>query len=61
MILEHLGDHRMRLVEMTRSQSLVDLARRWISRLGQHGYRTSQREYQNKRSPEILEHGNLLP
>ena len=61
MILEHLDNHRMRLVEMTRAQSLVDLVRLWISRLGQQGYRASQRDYQNKRSPEILEHGNLLP
>jgi hypothetical protein len=43
MVLEHLVDHRVGLIEMTRLQSLVDLVRRGI-RLSQHGPRHPQRE-----------------
>jgi len=60
-ILEHLDDHRMGLIAwMTRGQSLVDLCA-MESAAGPAQVWCIQRKYQNKRSPEILEHGNLLP
>jgi len=47
MMLEHLLDHRISLIQMTRLHRLVDLARRGI-RLRQHRTRASERENQNQ-------------
>jgi hypothetical protein len=47
MMLEHLVDHRVSLIEMTGLYSLVDLVRRGIG-LSQHGSRNPQRENQNE-------------